>query len=62
MISFHRVLIGTAIVFCAGFSLWAFLAYRAAGGIVPLVLAVSFAIATLGLSYYLKNLKRFLGR
>lgn len=62
MISFHRFLIGTAIVFCAGFSLWAFLAYRADGGIVPLVLAVSFAIATFALAYYLKNLKRFLGR
>ncbi len=62
MIGFHRFLIGTAILFCAGFSLWAFLAYRADGGAIALILAISFALATLALSYYLKNLKRFLGR
>lgn len=62
MIAFHRFLIGTAIVFCAGFAVWALLAFRAGGGTVPLVLGVVFAAATLALSYYLKNLRRFLGR
>lgn len=62
MIFFHRFLIGTAILFCALFATWAFLAYRSAGGTTQLVLGVSFAIATVALSYYLKNLKRFLGR
>lgn len=62
MIAFHRFLIGTAILFCAGFSVWALAAFRANGGAVPLVLGVTFALCTLALSYYLKNLKRFLGR
>jgi hypothetical protein len=62
MIAFHRFLIGTAILFCAGFSVWALAAFRANGGAVPLVLGVTFGIGTLALSYYLKNLRRFLGR
>ena len=62
MIAFHRFLIGTAIVFCAGFSVWALLAFRANGGAVPPVLGVTLALCTLALSYYLKNLRRFLGR
>jgi len=62
MIAFHRFLIGTAILFCAGFSVWALLAFRANGGVMPLVLGVTFALCTLALSYYLKNLRRFLGR
>jgi hypothetical protein len=62
MIAFHRFLIGTAILFCAGFSLWALLAFRANGGTMALVLGVTFALGTIGLAYYLKNLRRFLGR
>jgi hypothetical protein len=62
MIFFHRFLIGTAIIFCALFAAWAFVAYRNGGGTTQLVLGVSFAVATVALSYYLKNLRRFLGR
>jgi hypothetical protein len=62
MIAFHRLLIGTAILFCAGFSVWAIVAFQANGGALPLVLGVTFALAAAGLSYYLKNLRRFLGR
>ena len=62
MIPFHRFLIGTAILFCAGFAVWALAAFRAGGGAGPLVLSVAFAIAAAALSYYLKNLRRFLGR
>ena len=62
MIIFHRFLIGTAILFCAGFAVWAFTAYRAAGGAVALALAVCFAVAAAVLGYYLKNLDRFLRR
>jgi hypothetical protein len=62
MIAFHRFLIGTAIVFCAVFSVWAIVAFRAEGGTLPLVLGVTFALAAAGLAYYLKNLRRFLGR
>ncbi|MBI4502202.1 MAG: hypothetical protein HY700_13705 [Gemmatimonadetes bacterium] len=62
MIAFHRFLIGTAIIFCAVFAIWAIVAYRADGGVLPLVLGVTFALAGAGLGYYLKNLRRFLGR
>jgi hypothetical protein len=62
MIAFHRFLIGTAIVFCAGFAAWALLAFRSSGGALLLGLGIAFAVATAALSYYLKNLRRFLGR
>jgi hypothetical protein len=62
MIAFHRLLIGTAIVFCAIFAVWAIVAFRTTGGALPLVLGVTFALAAAALAYYLKNLRRFLGR
>lgn len=62
MIPFHRLLIGTGIAFAAGFALWAFVRYRQAPSPLMLVLAVSFAAAALGLAYYLRHLRRFLGR
>jgi hypothetical protein len=60
MIIFHRFLIGTAILFCAGFATWSLNAFRNTGGTIQLVLGVSFAVATIALGYYLKNLNRFL--
>jgi hypothetical protein len=62
MIPFHRFLIGTAILFCLGFAAWAGAAYKTTGGTLELALAVIFGIAGLGLTYYLKNLNRFLHR
>jgi hypothetical protein len=62
MIAFHRFLIATAILFCGGFAVWALVAFRADGGALPLVLGVVFGLAAAGLFYYLKNLRRFLGR
>lgn len=62
MIAFHRFLISTGILFCIGFAGWAFVAFRTRGGALPLALGVVFAIAAVLLTYYLKNLKRFLGR
>jgi len=53
LIAFHRVLIGTGIVFCVGFAIWIW----SAGHVV---LTVVFAVLALGLAYYLKNLSRFL--
>ena len=60
MIIFHRFLIGTAIIFCAGFAWWSYAAYRASGSAGQLTLAIVFAVAALALAYYLKNLRRFL--
>lgn len=62
MISFHRLLISTAIVFCAGFALWSGWHYRESGGVGTLAVTVAFAAATVALTYYLRHLKRFLGR
>jgi hypothetical protein len=53
LIAFHRVLIGTGIIFCVGFAIWIWTAGHP-------VLAVVFIVLALALSYYLKNLSRFL--
>ena len=62
MIPFHRLLISTAIVFCAGFTAWAAWSYGESRNGASLVLALGFAVATVALAYYLRHLKRFLGR
>lgn len=62
MISFHKLLIATAIVFCCGFALWTFGHYLALHQPGMLVLTVVFVMLAAGLSYYLRHLKRFLGR
>lgn len=62
MITFHRLLIGTAIAFCLTISVWLFLTYRTGGEIRLLVLSVTFFVAAIALSYYLRNLDRFLRR
>jgi hypothetical protein len=55
VIPFHKLLIATAIVFCAGMGVWA-------GLNSSLVLAVACFAAAAALWYYLSHLKRFLGR
>lgn len=68
MIIFHRFLIATAILFSAGFGIWS-LAGGGGGGVggggpttLDVVLGVTFLVIAAGLSYYLKNLNRFLHR
>lgn len=62
MIGFHRVLIATAIFFFAGLGVWMLSAYWGNGSVVLLVLGISFGVIAVGMSYYLRNLKRFLER
>lgn len=62
MIPFHRVLITTAIVFCGGFALWALAQYVVSQRSGMMALAIIFALLAVALGYYLRNLKRFLGR
>ncbi|MBI4609957.1 MAG: hypothetical protein HY726_13230 [Candidatus Rokubacteria bacterium] len=57
----HRILIGTAIVFGIFFTAWAVVRYARTGEGGQLVIAGLTALITLGLAYYLKNLKRFVG-
>lgn len=61
MIIFHRFLIVTAILFCAGFSAWTIAGWQdGTGGRGTLALGVAFAVAAIALVVYLRNLKRFL--
>lgn len=62
MIPFHRLLISTAIVFCAGFAAWAGVSYWESRSAVTFALALVFLAFAVGLSYYLRHLSRFLGR
>ena len=55
MIPFHRVLITAGIVFCAGFAVWSLWREQ-------IVLGIAFAALGVGLSYYLRHLRRFIGR
>ena len=61
LISFHRFLIATAIIFCVGFSLWELVSYRATGNLWAALVGGGFGLAALGLVYYLRHLSRFLG-
>lgn len=60
LIPFHRFLIATAIVFCAGFAAWELVAFIERGGIVALALALAFGGAAVAFGYYLRHLSRFL--
>ena len=61
LISFHRFLIVTAIVFCFGFALWEFIAPASGRGIGAVLLGSVFTLLGLGLVVYLRRLARFLG-
>ena len=62
MIPFHRILISSGIVFCVGFALWCGWAYKESRTPGTLVIGLVFMAAAIALTYYLRNLKRFLGR
>jgi hypothetical protein len=62
VIPFHRVLIATGIAFCGGFALWALWQFAIARSMISLVLAGVFAALTAALAYYLRHLRRFIGR
>lgn len=60
MINFHRLLITTAIMFCAAFAVWMFRSWQGSRTWVELAASVLFAVFAVGLSVYLANLNRFL--
>lgn len=62
LVAFHKLLIGSAVLFCAGFGLWQAVAYLQGAGGVSLAVAAAFLVAALALGYYLARLDRFLGR
>ena len=61
LISFHRLLIATAIVFCFGFGLWEFNRVGGEEGALAFVLGVVFTLLGIGMAVYLRHLGRFLG-
>jgi hypothetical protein len=58
----HRILIGTAICFGIFFTGWEVVRYRQTGHLENAIVAVIAAAVTVAMAYYLKNLKRFVGR
>lgn len=62
MIPFHRLLITTAIVFCAFFAAWGWREYRQTATTWSLVSSIAFGVFAVGFAVYLSLLKRFLGK
>ncbi len=62
MIPFHRLLISTAIVFCAGFAVWGWREYQVDHTAWTLASSLAFAVFAVGFAVYLRFLKRFLGQ
>ena len=62
MINFHRVLIVTAIVFCAFFAVWGWRDHQQTGSTWSLASSIAFAVFAVGFAVYLRFLRRFLGR
>lgn len=62
LIAFHKLLIATAILFCALFAAWQGVRFVHAGSWLNIVLAIAFALAAAALAYYLANLQRFLNK
>jgi uncharacterized integral membrane protein len=61
LISFHRFLIATAIVFCFGFAIWELMTWWASGELGALTLGGTFIALGGVLTFYLVRLRRFLG-
>jgi hypothetical protein len=62
MVAFHRLLITTAIVFCAGFAVWGWREYQATHTSWALASTIAFAVFAVGFAAYLANLRKFLGQ
>ena len=61
LISFHRILIAVAILFCAGYGVYELSTFARSGETGSLLISGFFFVVTAGLTYYLRHLKRFLG-
>jgi TRAP-type C4-dicarboxylate transport system permease small subunit len=61
MVTFHRLLIGTFIVFSAGFAVYGWRDYQRTHAAWSLVSAIAFGVFALAFVAYLALLRRFLG-
>ena len=59
IIDAHRILIGAAILFGVFFTGWQLVKYRQTASLENLIVGLISAGITVGLAYYLKNLRRF---
>jgi hypothetical protein len=55
----HRILIGAAILFGVFFTGWQIVKYRQTASLEHVIVGLISAVITVGLAYYLKNLRRF---
>ncbi len=62
IVGFHRILIGTGILFCGLYAAWEAVAFARGGGWLDLALAALFGLLALALVLYLAHLDRFLDR
>jgi hypothetical protein len=62
VINFHKVLIVTAIAFCAFFAVWGWREHQQTGSTWSLASTIAFAVFALGFAVYLRFLRRFLGK
>ncbi len=62
MISFHKVLISTFIVFSLAYAVWSGWVFMRTGQFWAGSSAVGFVLVTAAFAFYLKNLERFLRR
>ncbi|MBI3000402.1 MAG: hypothetical protein HYY46_18400 [Deltaproteobacteria bacterium] len=60
LLTAHRILIATAVVFFFGFSLWELRNYFNAGDPWALVRSLLYLLASAGFGVYLRSLKRWL--
>ena len=61
LITFHRVLIGAAIVFFVGYGSWEVAAYTRGDGTTHLLLGLAAFVGAALLFFYYRRLRRFLG-
>jgi hypothetical protein len=59
LITAHRILIATSVIFFFGFSYWQLARYLQSGDIWALVQAIGYFLAAIGFGFYLVNIKRW---
>jgi hypothetical protein len=61
LVNFHRILIAIAILFCGAYGVYELVQFTENGETGSLLISGFFLVATVGLAYYLRHLKRILG-
>jgi hypothetical protein len=59
LITAHRILIATSVIFFFGFSYWQLARYLQSGDIWALLQAIGYFLAAIGFGFYFVNIKRW---